>query len=134
VTLNSKAKGRTAERYVATKLGGKRTPLSGGTGGGDVTLPVGNLWADWSVEVKARASLPALITRAFAQAESDIRIGDRRKPLVILKADRSPALAVFRLDDVVAWVEALAQVGRASRVRDLGRELERIAFELKGIH
>ena len=130
---SAKAKGSRLERDVASVLGGKRTPLSGGSGGGDVSLPTGSIWSDWSWECKQRAALPALITGAMLQANADIRVGDRRRPAVIIREDRGQALFVAHLSDVVTWAEALAEVGNASKVRDLGRQLEGIARELRSV-
>ena len=74
--------------------------------------------------------LPNLITTALAQAATDIKIGDRRSPALILKEDRGRILFVAHLEDVVSWAEALAEVGSASKVRALGRQLESISREL----
>ena len=129
----SKAKGSRFEREVARSLGAKRTPLSGATGGGDITMPTGSIWADWSMELKRRARLPAFVTAALRQAATDNRIGDRRKPAVVMREDHGPAIFVCYLEDLRPWVEALAEVGRAGRVHDLGRQLEAIAHELRSV-
>lgn len=133
MSLNAKRKGSAFEREVSRSLGGKRTPLSGADGGGDVSLPTGSIWADWSWELKRRAKLPVFVVEALRQAATDIRIGDRRKPAVVMREDHAPAIFVCYLDDLVPWVEAIAEVGRAGRVRDLGRQLEAIAHELRGV-
>jgi hypothetical protein len=131
--IDSKAKGSRFEREIARTLRAKRTPLSGASGGGDVSFPTDSIWADWSMELKRRAKLPAFVTAALRQAAGDIRIGDRRKPAVVMREDGGPAIFVCYLDDLRPWVEALAEVGRAGRVHDLGRQLEAIAHELRSV-
>lgn len=96
---SAKAKGTRLERRVARRMGGTRTPLSGATGGGDIS------GTRFSVECKARASIPALITQAFAQAERDIAVGDTRPPLVVLQADRGKPVACLYLDDLMGIIE-----------------------------
>ena len=129
----SKRKGSRVEREVAAVLGGKRTPLSGATGGGDVTLPPGSIWNDWSIEVKARKALPKLVTDAMAQARMDIALADPRKPMVVLKADRGQMLAVVDLRDLAMWAEALAEVGHGFRLREYAGQLEAVARGIRSI-
>lgn len=126
-------KGRRAEYRIAAALGGKRTPLSGAVGGGDITLPAGNIWADWQVEVKARAR-PSWsdVQRALAQAEVAAQ-GTRRRPLAVVVPDRSPAVVCARLDDLRPWAEALAELGQGHRLRRLAGELRRLADELEAM-
>lgn len=128
-----RAKGGRVEREVAAIVGGKRTPLSGGAGGNDITTRDDSLFNVWGIEVKARANLPVLISAAMRQAEVALPIGSPRRPAVVLKADGEPHLFVARLEDVKVWVEALAEVGRGSKVRDLARQLQGIATELRSI-
>jgi len=118
--ISTKAKGARLERKVARMLNGKRMPLSGAVGGGDVVAE------GFSVECKKRKALPALIVRAFAQAEADIAIGDNRKPLVVIEQDRGRPIACLYLEDLVA---KLASEGpeNASKVRDVFRAIERLA-------
>jgi hypothetical protein len=130
---SAKAKGTRLEHHVASVTGGKRTPLSGSAGGGDITHPTGTIWHDWSWECKQRKTLPALITGAMAQAQFDIPLGDRRKPAVVIREDRGRALFVAYLDDVVPWAEALAETGQGVKVRQLAKQLLGIAEELRGI-
>jgi hypothetical protein len=92
---SAKAKGTRLEHKAAKSLGGKRTPLSGAVGGGDIS------GTRFSVECKARATIPALIKNAFGQAERDINVGDTRTPLVIVQEDRGKAIACVYLDDFV---------------------------------
>jgi hypothetical protein len=133
MTAQARPKGRAFEREFAATAGGKRTPLSGATGGGDVSFASGSLWADWSWELKRRSKLPALIVGAMLQAAGDIALGDRRMPAVAMREDNGRTIVVFYWDDLRNWVESIAQVGRAGRVRELGKELERIAFELRNV-
>ena len=128
-----RAKGGRVERQVAAIVGGKRTPLSGGAGGNDITTHDDSLFNVWGIEVKARANLPALIVNAMHQAEVALPIGSPRKPAVVLKGDNAPALFVARLEDVKVWVEALADTGQGSKVRELARQLQSIATELRSI-
>ena len=129
----SKIKGSAFERELAGELGGKRTPLSGGTGGGDVTLPTESVWRAWSWEAKRRARLPVLITDALEQAASDIAVGDPRRPAVALREDRGRTIVVFYLDDLRPWVEALLEVGHRQRVRRLADQIEGAVRELRRV-
>lgn len=129
-----RTKGARVERQIAAMLGGKRTPLSGGAGGNDLTFQPGNLIGDtFGIEVKARANLPVLISAAMRQAEVALPLGSPRRPAVVLKADGEPPLFVARLEDVKVWCEALAETGRGSKVRELARQLQSIATELRSI-
>jgi hypothetical protein len=122
------------EREIASLLGGRRTPLSGGAGGNDLMFEPGNIFGDtFGIEVKARANLPVLLAAAMRQAEVALPLGSPRKPAVVLRADGTPPLFVARLEDVKVWVEALAETGRGSKVRELARQLQAIATELRGI-
>jgi hypothetical protein len=114
-------------------VGGKRTPLSGGAGGNDITTRDDSLFNVWGIEVKARANLPALLSAAMRQAEVALPLGSPRRPAVVLKADGERPLFVARLEDVKVWIEALAETGRGSKVRELARQLQAIATELRGI-
>ena len=129
----SKRKGSRVEREVAAVLGGKRTPLSGATGGGDVTLPPDSIWNSWSIEVKARKGLPKMVTDAMAQAQADIALADPRKPMVVLREDRGRMLAVVDLRDLAIWAEALAEVGHGFRLREMAAQLEAIARAIRSI-
>jgi hypothetical protein len=128
---SAKAKGSQFERELAQLMGGKRTPLSGANGGGDLTFPSGSIWADWSHEAKRRACLPILITNAMRQAELDIGIGGRRKPMVHLRPDRGRSITCCYTDDLVTWAQALAEVGSMAHLRSLLRDLERATGALK---
>lgn len=128
-----RAKGGRVEREIASLLGGKRTPLSGGAGGNDITFPAGSIWDVWGVEVKARANLPALLSAAMRQAEVALPLGSPRNPAVVLRADGERPLFVARLEDVKTWAEALAETGRGSKVRELARQLQAIATELRSV-
>lgn len=93
---------KATERAVAARLGGRRVPVSGrGRGDApDVAHPT------YSVEVKHRASLPAWLTEALAQAVAAAAPG--QTPLVVLHraGDRhADALAVVRLADLTALSE-----------------------------
>ena len=131
MTVNSSAKGRGFERELALELGGKRTPLSGRRGGGDITLPSDSVWQAWSWEAKRRAELPRFLTAVLDQAESDIAIGDPRRPAAAFRADHGRTIVAFYLSDLRPWVEALAELGGGAKVRSLARDLERLAGELK---
>src|SRR4051812_25480966 len=87
-------KGSRVEREVAVIVGGKRTPLSWGAGGNDITTRDDSLFNVWGIEVKARATLPVLISAAMTQAEVALPIGSPRRPAVVLKADGEPHLFV----------------------------------------
>jgi hypothetical protein len=125
----SKAKGSRLERATAAALGGKRTPLSGGAGGNDITLPSDSIWLDWAIECKARGKLPVLVTSALAQAtQAVMAIGSRKRPAAVLREDGGRILWVCELDHLVEWASALAEMGQGqamkSRIRQIRRELE----------
>lgn len=128
---SAKAKGTRYERELALELGGKRTPLSGASGGGDITLPADSLWRAFSWEAKRRAALPIFLTKPLEQAAADIAIGDPRKPAVAFRADHSRTIVAFYLDDLRPLVEALTEVGGGARIRVVARDLERLAEELR---
>lgn len=113
-------------------FGGKRTPLSGGIGGGDLSMPSGSIWADWSWEAKRRAKLPALMVRWLSQAETDIAIGDPRRPALVMREDNGKAIVAMYAADLIAWAEALAEIGNASKVRGLLRQAKRVIEEAEG--
>lgn len=127
---SAKAKGSGFERELALALGGKRTPLSGGSGGGDVTLPSDSVWRAWSWEAKRRAKLPVLITAAMQQAESDIAVGDPRRPAVAMREDNGRTIVAFYLEDLTAWVDALSELGNGPRVRRIAQQIEQAARDL----
>jgi len=127
----SRPKGSAYEREVALAIGGRRTPLSGAVGGGDISLPEGSIFADWSWEAKRRSRLPALVMDALAQAESDIAIGDPRRPAVVMREDRGRSIFVCHLDDFVTWAEALAEIGNGAKVRELVRQMRRDLEQLE---
>jgi hypothetical protein len=91
------------------------------------------VWADWSWEAKRRARLPTLIRAAFLQAETDIAIGDRRRPAVAMREDGGRTIVAFYLDDLRPWVESLAEVGNAGRVRRIAEQIELAARELRRV-
>lgn len=124
--------GKRFEQRFAQSAGGKRTPRSGAVGGGDVSFAPGELWRDFSWELKHRASLPKLIVGAMDQAESDLAIGDRRRPAVALEEEGGRTLVCFRWMDLAPWVEALNEVGNASRLKSIVRQIDRDLTELKG--
>jgi hypothetical protein len=85
-------KGTRFERAVARALGGARVPLSGAAGGswsGDVILPNG-----WRVECKRRAEGWRQLYAWLANAD-----------VVVVQADRQPALAVLPLARLAALLD-----------------------------
>lgn len=62
---------------------------------------------NWQVEVKHTGVAPALVRRAFSQAENAIAIGSQRKPAVVIDPADSPSLVVLRMDDFLELLEAL---------------------------
>lgn len=130
---SAKLKGSRFERELALELGGRRTPLSGAAGGGDVSLPDGSLWHAWSWEAKRRATLPVLLTAALEQAAADIAIGDPRRPAAAFRADNGRTIVAFYLDDLRPWAEALAEVGHRQRVRRLADQIEGAVRELRRV-
>ena len=88
------------ERKVAALLGGRRVPVSG-RGRGDAP-DVDHRWL--AVEVKDRASLPAWLLDAIAQAEACA--GPHQLPVGVLHAAGQRHewdLVVLRLGDFVEW-------------------------------
>lgn len=127
----SKRKGSGFERELASILGGKRTPLSGAVGGGDITLPTDSIWRAFSWEAKRRARLPAFIVAALEQAENDLAIGDPRKPAAAFREDGGRIIVAFYLDDLLPFVAAISEVAGGSTVRRMAQQLESIALELR---
>jgi hypothetical protein len=115
-------KGSKLERDAAKVLGGKRMVLSGAVGGGDIALPSGSMWADWSFEAKSRARLPAYFSLAMRQAEAEC-LGTRRRPAVILKEDRGRIMFACYLDDIVQWTQALSEVGQGAQMKSTIRQI-----------
>lgn len=113
---SAKAKGSRLERRVASALGGKRTPLSGGAGGNDVTIPAGSIWNDWGIECKARGRLSwTVVWQALEQARVAKKMNQH--PAAVVKEDRGPAMFVCYLDDLKQWAEALADTGSGYTAR-----------------
>ena len=119
---SSKDKGSRLERDAARVLGGKRMVLSGAVGGGDIALPSGSIFNDWSWEAKSRARLPAYFTLAMKQAEFECR-GTPKKPAIILKEDRGTIMFCAYLDDFVQWSQALAEVGQGAQMKSVIRQI-----------
>lgn len=127
---SAKAKGSRLERDAASVLGGKRSPLSGGIGGGDLWFEPGSIFGDaFLFEAKARRVLPALLTAAMAQAQAACT-GTNKKPAVIYREDRGEMMIAFRLPDIVQFCQALAEVGNGYKIkghiRAVRRELDEI--------
>ena len=128
----SKAKGRLYEYEVARQFGGKRTPLSGGAGGNDITFK-DSIWDDWGIEAKRRARLPVMVTAALEQAKGALPLGSRKRPAVVMREDHGQSIFIAYADDVLQWCEALAEVGESHRLKPLARELKAIAAQLEGM-
>lgn len=130
---SAKAKGSRLEREVAARLGGKRMVLSGAVGGGDVAVPAGSIWNDWVWECKNRnGALPEWVTKALLQAELECA-GTRRRPAAVLRNPRSRPVVCFYFDDLVAWVEALAEVGNGQALKSAIRQVKRQLDEVEGM-
>lgn len=95
----SHRRGAAAERRIAHELGGART---GNTGKASPDVTAGFVVA----EVKARASLPAWLTKAMSQAVN--AAGAEKLPVAILHEQGQPyaeALVILRLCDFQAWLD-----------------------------
>jgi hypothetical protein len=103
-------------------MGGKRSPLSGAVGGGDIWFPADSLWNDWLVEAKSRARLPAYFTLAMKQAELECR-GTSKRPAIILKEDRGNIMFCAYLNDFVQWAQALSEVGQGAQIKSTVRQI-----------
>ena len=96
-------------------------------------MPHGSIWRDWSFELKRRARLPVMVTKALDQAAADVAIGgDWRKPAVVMREDNGRSIFIAYLDDIEAWAGGLAEIGNSSKVREAIRVLERDIETLKG--
>lgn len=98
----SRATWKRTERDIAARFGGKRVPVSGRARGDapDIAHPT------LSIEVKHRASLPAWLHDAMAQAAASATPG--QTPVAILHehgARHDGDLCIVRLVDFVAIVE-----------------------------
>ena len=88
------------ERKIAALLGGRRVPVSG-RGRGDAP-DVAHRWL--SIEVKDRATLPAWLLDALAQAEASATPAQLPVAVLHRAGDRHDhALVVLRLADFVDW-------------------------------
>lgn len=128
----NRAKGARREREVAIAMGGKRTPMSGGSvlGGGDIVFPNTDPFADFVWEVKSRAKVPEIVGIALKQAQ--LEAGKSfKKPAGVIIADNSPAIVTFYLEDFVQWARALAEMGSGSRVKSLLRDARKILDEIE---
>jgi hypothetical protein len=91
---------KATERSVARILGGRRVPVSG-RGRGDAP-DIAHPWL--SLEVKDRATLPAWLLDAMAQAEASATPAQLPVAVLHRAGDRyDRALVVLRLSDFVAW-------------------------------
>ena len=84
---------KAAEYEAASKLGGKRIALSGGTGmstKGDVELP------GWLVQVKYRKYFS--IWSIFRQLEKDAKKDGKNALLILKERDKHGELAVMRIE------------------------------------
>lgn len=117
-SASGKAKGSRLEKEAAALLGGRRAPLSGAIGGGDIWFDGQGVFADSFIfEAKARAKLPQLLTMAMNQAQIAC-VGTNKKPAVVYKQDRGEIMVAFRLADLVQFCEALAEVGNGYAIRN----------------
>lgn len=99
--------GQNFEGKVAKLTRGKRRPQSR-----DDTPVGGVLERDWFIESKFGAQTPRFFWNAYHQASRHRAIGQPYRPsAVILGKEGEPTLFVARLEDVVAWRDALADVG-----------------------
>jgi hypothetical protein len=88
-------RGNATERAVARRLGGQRV---GQYGGEDVSTEA------FSIEAKARGSLPAWLTKAMAQAVGHCPEG--KLPMVVLHvlgARHDNDMVIIRLSDFEQW-------------------------------
>lgn len=132
VPNSSYQKGARLERETARIMGGKRMPLSGAQGGGDIRLPAESIYNDWLVEAKSRARLPAYFSAAMKQAELECK-GTRKRPAIILREDRGKIMVAFLLEDFVQWSSALAEMGQGQKVKSLVRDARRVLDQIEGL-
>lgn len=91
---------KATERAVASRLGGRRVPITGRQRGD--TPDVAHDWL--SIEVKHRQSLPRWLTEAMSQAAAGA--GLSQLPIVVLHEHggrHDGDLVVLRLSDFVGW-------------------------------
>lgn len=131
---SAKAKGSAFERKIAGVLGGRRAPLSGAVGGGDVWG--GELSDHFTLELKKRAKLPVLITAALKQASQDAGYGTVLKPAVICEEDHGQPIICFWLEDFLSVFRGLQELPERSNLRNAIRkakaELDFIEQTIRG--
>ena len=128
---SARRRGAKLERKVAQQMGGRRTPLSGAVGGGDITVPSDSCWADWSIECKLRRR-PSWTDVRRALEQADTRTG--KCPLAVIGQVGGDTYAVCRLSDLVGWVDALMGAGlRGAELRAKVHELRRLLDELEEV-
>lgn len=130
---SAKAKGRKLERDAAAVLGGKRTPLSGATGGNDVTLPSASIFGELAIETKARKRMSwTVIDQAMSQARSASR-GGNKIPAVVTKEDGGKPMIHLDLAEFVQWATALSEMGNGYAAKRLLTQIRRGIDELWGL-
>jgi len=95
---------KTAERRIATLLGGERVPVTGRQRGN--APDVAHSWL--SIEVKHRKSLPAWLFDAMAQARASA--GGQQLPIAVLHQAGdlyTRSLVVMELSDFMTWVKGI---------------------------
>lgn len=119
------------EREIATLFGGKRQPMSGAQGGGDIKSSSLDAPFDGLVfECKLRARLPAIATEPIAQAKVEAsRSG--RYPIVAYKESSGSAIVVMYARDFHDYVAAVHEVGNAAVLKTRIRELKRALMALE---
>lgn len=103
--VNVNKKGKDFERRIAKRIGGRRTPCSGGL---DIKGDIRNLsgpFADWVVECKAqeKGSIWAFIEQAKGEVS-----GSLKDWVVVWKRNNVPPIAVI---DFESWCSLLEQIG-----------------------
>jgi hypothetical protein len=96
----SDSRWKATERKIAALLGGRRVPVSG-RGRGDAP-DVAHPW--FAIECKDRATLPAWLLDALAQAEASAQPDQLPVAVLHRAGDRHDhALVVLRLVEFMAW-------------------------------
>lgn len=93
---------KSAERRIASILGGVRVPVTGRQRGATPDVEHATL----SIEVKSRKTLPAWLLDALEQAQAAST--DGKLPVAVLHQDRTPyrdALVVVRLEDFANYLK-----------------------------
>jgi hypothetical protein len=111
--------------------GAKRTPLSGGAGGNDISFEPDSLWSAFGWECKRPARMPVFVTKALDQAQAALPIGSVRCPAVAMREDHGRTVVCWYWDDIRTFVEALAEAPRQQELKATIRQMRKQLDEME---